>query len=324
MQTMNTSKLNYLLVFVLVALFGFSATAQDYTFKVISKKGSATVGGEELKVGSKIQTGQSITVGAGTLLNIAHNNGKSLNISKAGNYQADDLAKGCLVASGSLAGKYADFVLKELTSSDDNGVRGKNMRKPGSVVRGEVEISKPLMFMANTEKTPVMLTSVTLRCFTNDSDKAKVKVEESEITKYTFVIKDLGGTELAKIESDKPTVNVDMSDEKFANAMGAIMYHAYVNDNPELASVDYVLQPMKGDTAREISQNVEELSADNSAVGKLILARFFEEHGMHANALYAYEQALELSDQDARYESMYQSFLDRNYLSKQKKTEANQ
>lgn len=312
---MNTSKLNYLLVFALVALFSFSAAAQDYTFKVISKKGTAQVGGEELKVGSKIQAGQSIAVGAGTLLNIAHSNGKSLNISKEGIYKVDELAKGCTAEGNSLASKYADFVLKELTSGDDSGVRGRNMRKPGSVERsldGEAEAS--LLFMVAESKTVVAPSAVTLYCAANAGEKVKVVVDESEITTYTFVISDLMKTELARIESDKPEVTIDMTDERFANVPGnTIEYYAFVNGNERAASIRYALELVQGATAQEITQSIEELSADDSALGKLILARYLEEQGYHANASYAYQEAVKLSGNDDRYVEVYQAFLDRNY-----------
>lgn len=319
MQTMNTTKLNSLLVFALVMLFSFTAAAQDYTFKVISKKGSAQVGGNELKVGTKIQNGQSITVGASTLLNIAHSNGKSINISKAGTYKVDDLAKGCVAQGNSLASKYADFVLKELTSGDDGGVRGKNMRKPGSVVRAPGEENAALVFAAPGKKMKVAPSEITLKCFINDDEKAKVKLSESEISKYTFVVTDFMGDKLATIESKEPMVTIDLSEKKYAQAAGAITYYAYVNDNPKAKSADYVLDLIKGAEAKQIADDASTLAADDSALGHLILARFFEEKGLHANAIYAYETALKKSENNEMYEQVYQAFLDRNYMSKKSK-----
>lgn len=318
---MNTPKLNSFLAFALVMLFSFAATAQDYTFKVISKKGSAQVGGNELKVGTKIQAGQSISVGASTLLNIAHNNGKSLNISKAGTYKVDDLAKGCMAQGNSLASKYADFVLKELTSGNDKGVRGKNMSKPGSVERATFaeESSATLVFATPKKKVSVVPSEVTLKCFVNEGDKVKLKMDEGDVTKYTFVISDLMGTELAKVDSNEPMVTVDLSEERFSTDTKAITYHAYVNDNPQASSPEYVLQMKAGAEAKQIADDVATLTEDDSALGHLILARYFEEKGLHANAIYAYETALKKSENDEMYEQMYQAFLDRNYMSKKAK-----
>ena len=317
MQTMNTPKLNGFLIFALAMLFGFSAVAQDYTFKVISKKGSAQAGGAELKVGSKIQKGQQLVVGEKTLLNIAHNNGKSLNITKAGKYKVDDLAKGCTAKGNSLASKYADFVLKELTSEDDgDAVRGKNMRKPGSVVRAGEE-SATLLFATTGKKMEVAPTTVALKCFLNE-DGADVLVNQEEVTKYTFVVQDFMGTELDRVESEEPVVTIDLSGEKYADAP-AVTYYAYVNDNPKARSPEYAMQLMKGAKAKKIKENASALAEDDSPLGHLILARYFEEQGLHANAIYAFERAMEKSEGNERYEQMYQAYLDRNYLSKKSK-----
>ena len=95
MKKMNTLKLKTAFVFTIATLFCFTLSAQDYTFKVTSVKGNATADGSKLMVGSKIKQGATIKVESGTLLNVAHNNGKTLTVSKVGTYKVDDLAKGC-------------------------------------------------------------------------------------------------------------------------------------------------------------------------------------------------------------------------------------
>jgi len=322
---MNTSKLNYLLAFVLVALFSFTAQAQDYTFKVVSKKGSAVVNGEELKIGSKIQGGAKIVVGDGALLNIAHNNGKSVNISKPGSYSVDDLAKGCSSQANSLTSKYADFVLKELTSGDNGGVGAKNMKKPGSVTRAVTgaDVSPLDIMSAEVKSKSIPGQPITLRCFVNDGEKVLEKLDESEIKSYTFVISDFGGKVRETIETKEPSVTIDINSEKYQGLMGnAIKYYVYANNDPKKASVEYVIEVMTPAKSASIREDVAMLSEDNSALGKLILARYFEDQGLYANAMYAYEEAVKMSEEDEQYKSMYQAFLDRNYLSKKGKKEA--
>ena len=310
---MTTSKLKTVFAFVIAALFSFAASAQDYTFKVKSIKGDAKADGTTLMVGSKINKGHTITVADGTFLNVAHNNGKVLNISKKGTYKVDDLAKGCAAAKGSLSEKYAAYVLNELTSSK-NGGGADNMRKTGSVTREVVDMTKAVNF-TSSKKTKVADSHATLRWFPNDS-----KISEDEVETYTFVIKTLMGEELYRTETTEPYVSVDLSEDKYKGVINnALQYKVFVNGNEKLTSPEYVLQMIDGEEAIRIQQDVASLSSDNSAMNKLILAKYFEDQGLHANAMFAFEEAIKLSDNDEMYQNLYQAFLDRNYLSKKTK-----
>lgn len=316
---MNTTKLNSFLAFALITLFSFSVQAQDYAFSVTGKKGSATVGGEELKVGSKIQETQQLVVGANTLLNIVHKGGKSLVITKAGSYKVADLAKGCASSGKSLASKYADFVLKELTSENGDGVKGKNMSKSGSVKRAASipgEDKATLLFASASKSMEAAPTKIALKCFLNTEQDGNMKDED--ITKYTFVVNDFMGEELAKIEADTPIVTIDLSEEKYSS-IPAITYYAYINDNPKAKSAEYAIKLIKGSNAQQITADAKMLGEDGSALSHLIQARYFEEKGLHANAIYAFEKALKKSNEDEMYHQMYQAYLDRNYLSKKSK-----
>jgi hypothetical protein len=254
-------------------------------------------------------------VGEGALLNIAHNNGKSVNISKPGSYSVDDLAKGCSAQGNSLTSKYADFVMKELTSGDDSGVGAKNMKKPGSVTRSPLT---PLDMFAVKKMSTVPGQPATLRCFVNLEEK----FEGIEITTYTFVISDLSQKLIETIETTEPFVVIDLTNDKYKNLLGnAIQYYVYSNKNTSLKSDPYVLEALAPSKLSGIQEDVAMLSEDNSALGRLILAKYFEDQGLYANAVYAYEEAVKLSEENEQYKAMYQAFLDRNYMSKKGKKE---
>jgi len=306
MQKMTTSKFKTVFAFVIAALFSFSVSAQDYTFKVTSVKGDAKANGSALKVGSKIKSGAVITVGDGTLLNVAHSNGKTLNISKKGTYKVDDLAKGCNAKKGSLSEKYAAYVLNELTSGKSDGVGADNMSKTGSVKRGDLDVKAN--FAVEND-------NAVLRFFPEH-----MKGFEGEAKSYTFVITDLMSTELLKAEVKEPSLTIDLSEEKYKNAIsGALQYHVYINGDESQVSPEYLLKMVGGEEAIKIKEDVASLSGDNSAMNKLILAKYFEDQGLHANAMYAYEEAIKMSESNEMYENLYQAFLDRNYLSKKTK-----
>jgi hypothetical protein len=145
------------------------------------------------------------------------------------------------------------------------------------------------------------------------------------VTQYTFVIANLMGVELARLDSEEPKIDIDLSAEPYASAPGnTIKYHVYVNGDESIHSAPYVLALKKGAEAQSLAQAVAELSADNSAIGKLILARYLEDQGLHANALAAFEEAIQLSNEDEQFKQMYQAFLDRNYGQKKANKSGNQ
>lgn len=320
---MNTSKLKTLFAFVFAVLISYGVSAQDYTFKVTSVKGDAKVDGTALRVGSKIQSG-TITVGAGSLLNIVHKSGKPLNVSKSGSYKTDVLDKACSAKPGSLSEKYAAYVLKELTAGDDSGIGAKNQSKTGSVERTVTFASMKFMKPATKDakkKTIVYRDKFTMQWYPNEKASEKNMIEdESKIVGYKFIVMSLMGEQLAVIETTEPSVTIDMTDEKFAKQQA--LKHQVIalgSDGEEWSSDPYVIQPLANDQAVEVSQDLKALAADNSALSKLIVAKYFEERGLVANALYAYEEAVKLSDSNDMYKGMYQAFLDRNYIRTKRK-----
>lgn len=313
---MNTSKLKTLFVFVLTVLISYGVSAQDYTFKVTSVKGDAKVDGAAVKVGSKINSG-TITVAEGALLNIVHKGGKSLNVSKAGTYQIAALDKACSAKPGSLSEKYAAYVLKELTTGDDGGIGAKNQAKTGSVERsieGPLALMNPYAEKGKEKKTTVIDGKVTLQWFPNNTTTAKL--DKDQAIQYTFVVKDLLGNLVSSTTTKEKAITLDLTDPKYSSKHLMYRVHALSDAGQKWKSEERLLEPLKKSEAMKINQDLESLAADNSALSKLIVAKYFEEKGLVANAMYAYEEAVKLSNSNDMYTNMYQAFLDRNYLRK--------
>ncbi|MGB0523502.1 MAG: hypothetical protein ACPGJS_11115 [Flammeovirgaceae bacterium] len=317
---MNTSKLKSLLAFVFTVLISYGVSAQDYIFKVTSVKGDAKVDGTMLKVGSKINAG-TITVADGALLNIVHKGGKALNVSKAGTYQIDALDKACSAKPGSLSERYAAYVLKELTTGDDSGIGAKNQAKTGSVERdfdtAPVAFMKPYTTAKGKKKNTLVVDGmVTIQWFPNENVASRP--EESQVVKYMFHLEDLFGQVIKTFETDKAKITIDLSEEALSGKHMKYQVVAMGDNGQKWTSSKYMLEPMKTAESLKIKQDLESIAADNSALSKLIVAKYFEEKGLVANALYAYEEAVKLSNANDMYKNMYQAFLDRNYLRKSK------
>ena len=220
--------------------------------------------------------------------------------------------------SGSLSEKYAAFVLNELTAGKTDGIGANNMSKTGSVDRA---IPKALAFNApGDKKTKVANAEVTLRWFADENAPVAIP-ENASVDNYTFQVKDLMDNVLYETSTTESFVTINLAEDKFKSTVGSqLMYQvtANVGDN-SYGSLEHMLVRVSNEEAIQIKQDVETLDSDNSTINKLILAKYFEDHGLYANAMFAYEEALKMSDSNEMYENMYQAFLDRNYLSKKAK-----
>ena len=77
-----------------------------------------------------------------------------------------------------------------------------------------------------------------------------------------------------------------------------------------------MLQKLKSKENYMISQELNQLPQEETAINKLIKAKFFEEKGLIANAINMYEEAITISDVP-QYNSYYNEFL--NYYGLVKK-----
>ncbi len=314
-RNMNRSKLKLILLLT-ATLLGFSLSqAQDYAFKVLGSKGGNTVDGNNLKVGATISGTQTIVVSAGAYLGLAHSSNKTLEIKKAGTYKVSDLEAKMNVNSGGLADKYAQFVISELTSKDGNASRYSKYAKTGSVTR---DVNKaPLMFVMPVDDNGVSKTSrvlgdskVTIKWFINDQEA----VNNSEIEKYRFVIKDGSPENIGQViyeeyvTADK--ITIDLKDNKFKHNK-TLLYQVEAiskNSSKKITTPEAMLQKLKSKEAYLITEELKQLNSEETAISKLIQAKFYEDKGLLANAINMYEEAIALSD-IPKYNDYYQEFL---------------
>ncbi|MCS7004484.1 MAG: hypothetical protein NZM38_04080 [Cytophagales bacterium] len=293
-----------------------SAYAQGYVFKVLGTKGTNTVAGNPLKVGSTIMEGQSITVGNDAYLGLAHKSGKTIEIRKAGTYTTKELEAKLSTSQSSLADQYAQFIIDELTGGDAVASRQSRMAKTGSVQRA---LSAPIQFMLPSQ-TDVIDSKVMIKWYLSDASKAK------DITKYKFTVKNMFGDVLLVKEVDQPYIVLDLNSEELRKEEKALMYSVAAVGAPEINSGDeeYSLKKLKPSEVANIKREMAQLPPyDESALNKVIMARFFEDRGLLANSIFAFEDAISSSEQVEQYQNMYNQFLNRNMLTKESRTKNN-
>jgi hypothetical protein len=301
---------------LIIFLFSVTVFSQGYEFRVIGSKGNVTVDGKPLRVGARLNTNQLIEVGQGAYLGLAHKTSKTLELTTPGKYKVSDLQKRLSSASSGLAARYASFVADELTSDDSRKNRFNQRVKTGSVSRGldKIKFMLPAHSSYTLPDAPVYV---------------KWYYDEKEVPEglvYKVVITDVSPDQKVLFEtSTKDTfVKLNLSDAKYQHIKNLSVEVSTVYKGEE-AKKSYGLRKLKGKKLEAFNTEIKDFSDTTSPLGKIILARYYEEKKLYANAVNQYEEALEVADID-QYRLLYNEFLKGNMLTREsrKKTSPNE
>jgi hypothetical protein len=312
-------KIKFLAYCVSLFLLVGTVSAQDYAFKVLGSKGhNTTTGGSSLKVGSKITATQTLEVGEGSYLGLAHSNGKTIEITKKGTYKVQDLVAQ-VNSSGSLASNYAKFVIDELTEAGSEGIAAKNrfnhMNKTGSVKRALGSVAT----MLPAEKTKIFGNTLILKWYLKDGVNFKDQVD-----KYKVQILNLNDEILFTGDFKEEQASIDLAANPKLSKEAVLVCKVYPLDKSgnslEGSAVDGdALVRLDESEVKEINTELVSITKDNqaTALGKLIEARFFEDKELYADAIHAYEEAMKMSGGTEQFRKFYQFFLERNGFTKE-------
>lgn len=288
-----------------------SAFAQDYAFKVLASKGNNTIDGQSIKVGTKISDNQTITVSEGAYLSLAHHSGKAIEVA-AGSHKAKDLS-GKIGQNTSMTSKYAKFVVNELTQDEQSAAAARNrfqhMNKTGSVERdlvvSSVKVWLPLNSMIIGEQLLLKW--------------ADPKADPSAV--YQVQISDLSDQMLFSSQTKDQQMLINLAEEQLASQPHLIVKvlpvdatSGKVKITAEQIDGSILIKP-EGTVLTELTKELADIRKEfgsTSAIGKLAEANFFEEKGLIADAVSAYETAIKISGNTPQYQEMYTAFLVRN------------
>jgi hypothetical protein len=239
-----------------------------------------------------------------------HQSGRALEVA-AGSHSVRDLEARLTGRSVSLANRYAQFMVNELTnptaSSDIARSRASYMRKTGSVVR---DFGSFNLLVALPLKTSLYGQYVPLR-WASRPQKAR---------RYKVVVSDLTETVLHTDTVADPEVLVNVGQGALAGKSPLIFKVVPLDDQgqavvPE-ANLEYTnmverLTPEKAAAVRAELDSLRPAEEPPTALFSMIEASFFEEKGLLADAHYAYARAVELSGGAEAYRELYAAFLAR-------------
>lgn len=299
---------------LLIAVLFCEANSQNSDFSVLAVKGIVQL--QTTGAWSKILTGDNlpatgkIKLAAKSYIGLVFKNGNTVEINKPGEYSLSELATKMKSAKGALSKKLADYVMNEISGSKDmlasENYRA-NMGTLGSVERSvEIDLlskSKRIPIRAPF-KTDILQDNTTLNWVkTEGVDKYKVQVTDLFNSVYT-------------VETSDTSITLSASKAKLDKN---IYYFWTVCDasNPDVKSEESCIRFLSEKEAKEVNNQLEALVKDidnNSALGKIIKAAFYENNDLIVEARQQYLQAINMEPQVDEYKLLYMRFLKRTKL----------
>jgi hypothetical protein len=277
--------------------------AQEVVFKTLAAKGTCMVqrgaNPDEytpISTGVKIfQDDKIIITGSSSYVGLVSLDGKALELKKGGVYYVKDLSNSLASGETSLAQKYLNLLVNDMSKVDDNTAR--NTKYTGSVERS-IENKQIVVFLPETTK--IAGTEGSIQWFPKvDASSYKVSIfnlyEESvfaETTGDKFIAIDFAELGL------KPGQVYKMSVADAANpAKNSGYISLQVPTRSEMAMYETDLSMLKNEVPM------------NSAIGDMVIATYFEEQELFLNAIPYYESAIEKEPNIVEYQDAYNMFL---------------
>ncbi len=289
------------LVIVGILSIPFFAQAQDYTFRVLANKGANEVKSgdtwQPIKTGAQLKKGDELKISENASVGLVHVSGKPLEVKQAGSYKVDDLAN--KVGTGtSVLNKYTDFIL----SSNSAEAKKNRLSATGAVHRGLEDIK---VFLPENQYAEVF------------NNIAIINWESSKgVAPYIVLVKNMFDEELYKVETPENSVQIDLSDPKFANETAVLVEVKSKNDGKS-KSEQHLLKRLAPARYEVVKKQLNEETAEikeETAFNKYLLASVYEEKKLFVDAITCYEQAIKLDPENPTYKDGYEEFLLRNKL----------
>lgn len=284
------------------AALGQAATV----FKVFANQGPTEVrsGGNPsaLKIGASLKAGDVLVLAEGCYVALIHNtSGKPQELRKAGSYTVADLEKG-LTGNSGLVTKYTEFIL----SSNSEEAKKNRLSATGAVHRGLNDID---LFLpeARTKMNQIIGDSVLLSWESKSSKEGPYEVQ----------VKDLYDKVLLTVPSSTNKVKIKVP--KTSDFAVNVVVRRQGENGP--GSGTFIIKtanpgnPKDNELARQVKSELAEMNlGDATALNKYILAGFYEQKNLLIDAIWAYEQAVQLAPDVDTYKEAYHEFLLRKQL----------
>jgi len=287
------------LLFVLISSVTF---AQDYAFKVLANKGANTLkSGADwvpLKTGATLKNGDELKVVENAYLGLVYNSGKPLELKQPGNYKVADLAAKMKGNTATVLNKYTDFILSSNAEDKKN-----KLNATGAVNRDVIQHSIHVVLPDN------QLAGIY-------DHLAVVNLDTKVAGPYIVTVKNMFDDELNKFEISETSFQIDLNDAKYAKE-NAVLLEVKSKSDPKAVSKTRLIKKLSPAEQATIKKKLAEAGPDiteQTALSKLILARFYEEQNLLIDAITSYEEAIKMAPDVPTFVEEYGYFLTRHSL----------
>lgn len=335
---MRTNRVK-LVVFFLAFVFGVTALNAQ-TFKVMATKGKPTFQkngeGKELKAafGTKINSKDKIKIESGDYILLYHiSDGKTLELAKAGYYIAESLAKQLAAKKNSVAQKYVDFLMDEMTDDNENNNRntGSKMAKTGAVERAVGEegniigkakdVIKTDWNKNNLQDDDVFGKAVDnlIVVYPKNSNFIDNKVsfrwkKLNGAKEYMLNIADADGKKLFEQKTENNALEVDLAALKLANDNSYYWTLKSIGGNKQTTE-EFSIYKLSLENEKLVLDTINiiksEFDDENSPACMLVLARFYENWNLQNRAFEVYEALIAKNPESEDFRRAYSAFLRR-------------
>lgn len=297
-------------IVLLLALCGMSsfALAQDL-FKVLASKGNNEVKSgdswQPLKIGASLRQGEELKLVDNAYVALVFTgSGMPRELKQAGTYKVDVLASEMAGGGSSVISKYTDFIL----SSNSPDAKKNRLSATGAVHRNLEGDAITVMLPEEYSEAGVY------------NKNAVIHWESSSTVAGPFVVtfKNTFDEVLKTMETPENMLTVDISDPAFTK-WNPVFVTVSSKSDPKLASKQYLLKQLSTAEHEKIQADLSELMGvvgEQTALNNLILAGFYEDHGLLIDALAAYDSVVRLAPDVPTYKDAREEFLLRQGLKK--------
>jgi len=292
-----------LLFCIILSLSYFSLPGQNnnYSFNVLAHDGSVFYRTAEekdwhpIEIGLKLTEEHLVKIEKEGYLGLVHRSGKTLSYSKSGTYEISRLHQRMRGSTSEVAEKYANAYVNSITDPENTAKE----------TTRSVENRQLKMFLPNS--VDVYSPEVVLRWIDQEQIPDDYEVVFKNMFDEVLMVEDATDTKLW----------LDFNQDPIASER-LLIVSVQKKNQKDIQSSSYGIKHMTPDESELIEQELQELklvfAGEESALDKLILASFYEQNNLLADALTCYEYAVELSPEVEAFQAAYDQFIFRNGL----------
>ena len=274
---------------------------QESLFQVLAVDGSVQYKRAEewqtLEAGASLMPQDMIKIDGDAYLGLVHQSGHTMELSKWGTYDVGQLSKQLGQRKREVTAKYAGLYVNSLVSG--------GTKPQMSVLKRSSATGRLNVYLPNS--VDVFNDEVIVRW--NNSGAIGER--------YEVKVKNMFNEVLDVIEVDSTKARLNFNHEKISRER-MIIVSVNSKEFKDQKSNDYGMKQLTPEEAAPIARELNELkleiSGQQSALDMLILASFYEQNSLMADALTSYEDAIALEPDIRAFRTAYEQFIFRNGL----------